>query len=674
MSGQNHNGGEFLNTIHTQQSQVKSSTMNTLSSLSMLKVSINEGKDYLSYLHPYIVHILHLLLKEDMNVIVTDESVSKKLRNVFGFEIPLRTVQVLLKRLAKQKLLKRINHTYMINKLPDDTIPRNKADVDRHISHVVREVMEFSKKYSRRNITEEEAHASIIAFLEQFSIPFLRSFQRGTALPTLSKKSSWEITLVANFIQKIKINPELFASFEKIVEGHMLANALLCPDLEEISDTYGKVIFYFDTPLLIELLGLEGSEKEDAAKELISLIHNLKGKVSYFSHTREEVISVVDYAIKHIDDDSCTMPVVLSSRINSLSKADLIVKRENMEEYLSLLAIHQTNTPSYDLKRIPLNFDEKEFENILLSKVNYRREKAASYDVKSVRSIYLLRNRHSASVVEKSKAILVSSNTEFARASAEYKENIEGNYAVPSVITDFSLANMAWLKAPQGAPSLPRKEILAFAYAALMPTQSFWGKVLDEADKLEKAGIISSRDHQLLRSSPNVIAELMGLTLGDDNALTAESILETVTRVSAEIRKEETERLSQEQQEHQKTQSKLAQKMNQLDEIKEKLYWECKKKAKRRGKIMFYSIWALLLFIAGASLAALLNYQNILVIPLLLVGIMIKLIGHHFDFKPKLLSKRFEEYQLKTLIMRKHKEFNISNPAKTEITQTSAEK
>jgi predicted transcriptional regulator len=634
----------------------------------MLKVSVNSGKDYLDYLAPYIIHIL---TQEEPSASVTDDSIRKKIKEMFGFEIPSRTVQVLLKRLARSGMLTRANSIYTINhsSIPQDNIPQRKAEVDRHVSHVIEELIRYAKEHSGKIITEEEAHSAVIASLENFSIQFLRSYLQGTVLPALSSQADWEIVLVANFIKKITSNPELFDSFEKIVEGHMFANALLCPDLQEVSDNFTKVTFYFDTSLLIELLGLGGKEKEDAVKELISLIHNLKGKVSYFAHTIEEVHNVLGYASEHINDPSCTIPVVLASRKNRLQKADLILKKENAETTLSALGISKTAKPDYDQQSIRFNIDEQKFEKILEEKVNYRHKGTAQYDVKSVRSIYVLRGGSTALSIEKSVAVFVSSNTKLAQASNDYEKEIEKNkHTIPSVITDFSLANIAWLKAPQGAPSLPRKEVLAFAYAASTPTQDFWKKVLTEAEKLEKEGRILPRDHQLLRSDSKVIDELMGLTLGEDSALTAQSISDTISRVSAEIKKEETGRLNQEQRDHQKTKDSLAKANDDAEQIKQTYYWICKNEATEKSKFIYWSYCAVLGIIGIATIASSLGYGSKIITSIITADAILAFLGWHFELAPKTVRGRYAEWKQKKLFAKVYPEIDPPRSNSSEIT------
>ena len=50
----------------------------------------------------------------------------------------------------------------------------------------------------------------------------------------------------------------------------------------------------------------------------------------------------------------------------------------------------------------------------------------------------------------------------------------------------------------------------------------------------------------------------MNMTMGDEEALTEETITETLKRVTSKLKKEETEKLIEEQKQHQKTQNKLA--------------------------------------------------------------------------------------------------------------------
>lgn len=567
----------------------------TLTSLAMLKVNVDQGKDYLDYLRPFILQVL-VDQKPDP---VTDRVVQGHLRTQFGLEIPDRAVQVVLKRLSRSHPLTKEAGVYRITgALPNPDIAAAKSNANRHIQAVVSGLMEFSKGTAKPIATTEEAVTAICAFLAQFNIPCLRAYLRGTAIPTIEGDHHVHIVLVSEYVLHLQqSDPERFESFLIVVQGHMLANALLCPDLQSAPKTYKGVTFYLDTPLLVRRLGLEGEPRKAAIENLIGLLHNLGASVATFLHSRQELERVIKGAADHLDAPNGRGSIVLEARRSGRTRSDLLVLAGQIDEKLSEGGIEVKKTPRYIAD---FQIDETAFEKVLQDEVSYFNPRAKEDDTNSVRSIYVLRAGIAPSKVENSKAVLVSSNSGFARAAFEYGQRHEESREVSSVITDFSLANMAWLKAPMGAPSLPTIEILAFSYAALQPSKELLSKYLTEIDKLEKQGKITERDHQLLRSSTLAQEELMRLTLGDEDALSEETVTETLRRVSTEIKKEETEKLSAEQIAHQKTQDDLVSARAERKKVQERLYWRCR----RRARCWSWAISTCIAFLLLGGIAA----------------------------------------------------------------------
>jgi hypothetical protein len=562
----------------------------TLTSLAMLKVNIDQGKDYLDYLRPFIMQIL---VKQKPNP-VTDLTIRAYLRTYFGLEIPERAVQVVLKRLSRDYPLKKEEGIYRITgTLSDPGIMAEKANADRHIKAVISGLIEFSKRTAKPVETDDEAVTALLAFLSQFNIPCLKAYLRGTAIPTIEGNHDVHIVLVSQYVLHLqRSDPERFDSFLILVQGHMLANALMCPDLRHAPKTYKGVTFYLDTPLLIRRLGLEGDPKRDAIENLIGLLDNLGASVATFSHSRQELERVLKGASDHVDAASGRGAIVMEARRSGRTKSDLLLLAGQIDEKLTKAQIEVKQTPQYIKK---FQIDETAFGQVLQDEVSYFNPRAREYDINSVRSIYVLRSGTEPGTVERSKAILVSSNSAFARAAYEYGQRHEESREVSSVITDFSLANMAWLKAPMGAPSLPTTEILAFSYAALQPSKELLNKYLTEIERLERQGKITARDHQLLRSSCLAQDELMSLTLGSEDALTEETITETLQRVSSEIKKEESEKLSAEQIAHRQTQDNLALERAEKKRVLERLYWRCSRRAKRYSWAVAAGVGLLLL-------------------------------------------------------------------------------
>ena len=562
----------------------------TLISLAMLKVNIDQGKDYLDYLKPFILDILTTEKLEVVNVQNIHNSILKK----YGLNIPDRSIQLVLKRISKKHSIKKDREIYKITgSLPPSKIEKTKSEVTRHFQAVISGLIDFSKSTASPIDSKKRAEKALLFFLSKFNIPCLKAYLRGTAIPDIQKSYKGDIVLVSKYVIKLqKENPERFESFMIFMQGHMFANALTCPDLAQAPETYKGVTFYLDTPLLVQLLGLDIKHKRDAVKNLIELLHNLNGKVAVFSHLRDELKDVIETAAEYLEHPKGAKSIIREARSSGRTKSDLLLIARQINDKLSEFQIEIKQTPQHERK---FQIDETVFDSVIEDEMPEHKERAKENDINSVRSIYVLRQGITPDTVERAKAVLVSNNSAFVRAAYKYGKKHEELRKVSSVITSFSLANMAWLKTPMGAIDLPKTEVLAFSYAALRPTTTILNKYLKEIERLEKEGKITAKDHQLLRSKP-ADDELMNLTHGDESSLTEETVTETLKRITSDIKKEESEKLKAEKKAHKKTQENLDKLQKQNENIIKKLYWDCDKKAK-------YWSWILtvlfLLFQAG---------------------------------------------------------------------------
>ena len=551
----------------------------TLTSLAMLKVTIDHGGDYLDYLRPFILQVL----VDERPDPVTEGIVQEHIRTHFGLEIPEQVIQVVLKRISRNKLIKKKSGTYkIVGELSDPGISARKHDANKQIQEVIHDFIRFSQTTKKPITSNDIAEKAILVFLSQFNITCLKAYLRETALPSINDDNSDTLNmLVSKYIIHLqKTSGEKFESFMVLVQGHMLANALMCPDLQSAPATYRKVTFYLDTPLLVPKLGLDGEMENRKVENLISLLKNLSGSLAIFSHTRDELVGVIRSSADHINDVDSPRNITREARRTGRTKSDLLLMAEKIDDYLIEAQIKIKQTPHFSPQ---FQIDEADFEEILDKHLMYQNPKTKEYDINSVRSIYTLREKETPTTIEKAKAILVTSNVPFARAAWEYgKSHHEVARDVSSVVNDFSLANMAWLKGPMGSSSLPEIETLAFSYAAFKPSEKLLGRFLTEVDRLGKQNIISPRDHQLLRgfSGKMIDEELMSLTLGDETALTSETITEIAERITQEISREATEKFDQEKMLHKKTQEELAEERTKSKKMQDQLYWRCDKKAK----------------------------------------------------------------------------------------------
>ena len=589
----------------------------TLTSLAILKVQVNLKGDYLTYLEPFVLQIL----ADCSTRAVTTDYITDSLRQRFGLAIPERTVEIVLRRITRQKILTRERNEFRISgPVPDPQLVSKQAEAERNIRSVINGIRRFSLESVNPMEDEDKIVQAICAFLSEFDVSCLRSYLRGTAIPEAGESSTTDKILVSDYVRSIHLyEPERFESFLVLVQGHMLANALVCPDLENAPKSFSGVNFFLDTPVLVRTLGLEGAAKQNATSELISLIKNLGGRVAAFSHSREELFNVIQGAAANLESPDGRGLIIQEARQAGTTRADLIILAETVDEKLSDAEIETELTPVYTER---VQIDEAVFEQVLADEVWYFNPRAMEYDVNSVRSIYVKRNKKNITSLEKSHAVLVTSNSAFAKAAWQYGQQYAPSQAASTVITDFTLANLAWLKAPMGGPAVPTTQLMAFSYAALQPSRNLLGKYLNEIEKLEERGAISERDHQLLRSSPLVSKELMNLTLGNDELVTEGTVTELLERVTDEIKKEESEKserlkrdnlttqqaLEEEAERSEKlerksltTQQALEDQIEQNNKIRTKLYWQCQKQAKKWARGISLALAAIFITIITVS-------------------------------------------------------------------------
>ena len=487
----------------------------------------------------------------------------------------------MLTRLVKDSNVnveERFGKIQIIGSLEDPAILDKQRAVESDIQAILEDLRKFSRTTSKPIANDGEAVAAITAFLGRFDITCLSAYERGTAIPQIGKVHPERIVLTSDYVQHLQeTNRDMFERFIILVKGHMLANALTCPDLEDAPKSYEDVTFYLDTPLLVHWLGLESEQEETATRELLDLVHKLGGEFAVFAHTLDELEAVINSAAEEVADNDPRMPIAYESVRRGKTATELKLEADQIERKLDENGIVTELTPPYNAQ---FQIDEGAFGLILDEKVRgYRSDRARSHDINSVRGIYAIRRDDPARSLEKARAVLVTSNGRFADAAWLYGRQYLASSHVSTVIADFSLANTAWLKAPIEAPDVPITQMLAFSYAALRPPDELWQRYLAEIDKLQDQGAISHEQHVLLRSYDLVSRDLVHLTLGENAAIKHETINQTVDRVTGRLTRQADDKFDKELEEHHITSQSLRSEIVRSQETRESLSWWCRRAA-----------------------------------------------------------------------------------------------
>jgi hypothetical protein len=504
----------------------------TLTSLAMLKVRADakQRQDYIDYLRPFVVHVL----AKGGPFPVSRERTQQLVLAEFGLNIPVRGCELVLKRLARSGYLEKEHGNFSLSrKLPSSGINESRADARRRGRAVIARLCSFGKDIYGKEHTIDEGTQAFLRFLSHFSITCLKTYATGTALPELKRKNGTDIALVGAFIKHaLETDPNLFEDIILLVKGHMLANALTCPDLETVQKKFRDVLFFLDTPIVLDLLGLHGREELKAAIELLTAVTRLGGKFEVFEHTLDETDRVLDFCEKHIENPKSTTRVLQHARQTRRTTSDIALIRSAVRVKLQEFGVVVRRTPKYTKT---YQIDEVSLQQVLEGTSKYGNPNARDTDINSIRSIYALREDSRPRLLEEAKAVLVTPNWRLAKSAYEFGQQFEESKEISPVITEFSLGNIAWLKAPLEAEDLPRLELIASCYAVMEPGSEFWSKFLAEVDKLRKLGKITPAEHEFLRADFRVPQELMSLTLGSEEALTEQTVTEIRDHITREL-------------------------------------------------------------------------------------------------------------------------------------------
>lgn len=509
--------------------------MTTLASLALLKTRFDvEHTDFLDSFRPFVIYVV---LKEGFDEFTAHDMQAKVLGH-FGLAIPHHAVDLVLRRMSKAGQLTRAENTFRPQKIDFDmaSFERHRAEATQHQNATEAGLIDYARAILGVAMTSEEADSALNEYIDQYSIECISAYAHGSIVPVHGKSNKHWPYIVSSYVNALsEKEPDKFRYLVTVVMGRMLSNALLGQDLTAIQMKFHDTCVYLDTPIVLQLLGALGDAPKLLAEEMLTLLRRSKADVAIFEHVANEVDQVLGNAQNYLEKNGPNSRgnVIAALRQLGYTASDVAMLRSSVSSHLSNYGITVSPTPPYvqELQVDEISI-EKEMEN---AELFYRADLAKKVDISSIRSIYVLRKGRCPSRVEDCRAIFVTNNHGLARAAYAYGKNHEETRELSSVITDFSLTNLLWLKAPLDYVDVPRRMIAVNCYAALHPSDEFWAAFLVQLDQLHKNGRVTALQHQFLRYELRVREDLMNLTLGDENSLTEKQILQVVDRYEHEL-------------------------------------------------------------------------------------------------------------------------------------------
>lgn len=528
-------------------------------------------KDYIENFIPFLVH---LIKRHSLSELSTDK-IQSLFRKVFGINIPINSIKLILVRAKKRGYLKKYRGVYapIEEQIHEDNFHETYERHKREHTKLVISLSRFSINDLNTNWTQEKAEKALLMYLETYDITSLSGYSNQQRITIKPENSPSNAKFIVNrFIQSIyEKEPELFKYFEDIVKGYMIANALFLADITRFSKRFENVAFYLDTEIILQLLGLQDEINQTASEELINLIYKEQGNLKIFRHTWDEVVGILEafrtilsgpikyptygYSIHYLIDKGC-----------SSSDIDFLIS--GLDKKLSLSHIKVVDTPDYN-SSLPIN--EEELQNELSRSMNYRKDDPLEKDVSSISAICRLRKREESINIENCGSILVTPNYSLAKVSTKYFTQVLPGARVPLCITDYYLTTLLWLKQPKLVDKHISKTIIASAYASVGPSEKLWRRYISEVDRLRNSNAISQDDHYTLLYSIEVRSMLMNITQGEEAKLQEGSVYKILQKIREDMQKDATEKYLNQKEKHGKTKRVLQETERKLDMIGNRL-------------------------------------------------------------------------------------------------------
>ena len=493
----------------------------TLTSLAILKVNWDRGKDYVENFVPFVVECA----RTNSEQVISLPTMQRMVKDIFQLDLPQHFLQTTIIRATKRGYFRRDSGA--IYKVPEEC---NKLDfkstkdaVEATYQRVITGLTEYATTSHGKSWSTEDAETALSHFLRDSSLSLLFDIADGKRSHSPSDGNRF---LVGSFVQHAQdADPALLNDLELLARGNLLANVMYLPDSGRIRTRFRNTSIYFDTSFIMFAAGFAGPDRAAPCLELLELLTEYGAVLRCFKGTRNEVQGILDACASRLhrgDLRHAYGPTIEYFVEAGKSASDLELMSARLPAKLTDLGVKVVDPPSYD--GTAYQIDEKGFEKYLEQHIGYSNPAARVHDVDCISAITRQRQGREYRDVEECRALFVTTNSKLVRVTAQFFQRDTPRGAVAFATTDYGLANLLWLKDPTIAPTLPRRRLIADAYAAMQPTPNLWNAYLTEIATLEEDGKVTADDYLLLRHSLHAKTALMDLTDGHEDVFTEGSI------------------------------------------------------------------------------------------------------------------------------------------------------
>lgn len=606
----------------------------TLISTAMLTAIFEKTKkSNIDLIAPFVLFIIS---KNEYGV--TEEKIITQMEDEFSFlDFPRAVLKIIINKLKKEKKIELKNKKYLLlgnAKKEIDLFNDRHLNASRETKELIDALWNYLKNYTTIKTNYNNVKIAFGAFLDKNGYIIYNNFNPQN----LKVKNNDRLQFfIAKFIENQYNNQtKEFKLLINIIEGLLLANVIYLQVTPDNTTNLNKLNCYFDTPFLLRILGFKEKEDNESAVELIDLLKKQGATIKCFTHSFNEVQSILRNYIDNREIGIINPTKTLESLdIEEYNITELNELYMNLEDIFKEKGILIEDKPKYE--KIKYNkskyedqIDEKKLKEIIIDRYNNKdiKDIIVDNDIDSISAIMRLREGKKIQKFEDCNAIFVTSNHDLRTATKQLLK-INERIEISPVISDVDLTAIMWLRSLKDNPTLPKDKLIENARALLKPTPNIieeFNKCLDKIKKVKYA-----KDGKALQSliyTTHFSSKFMDEIEGDINKVNPSTIIKVYEKslIDAElIEKEnlvEKDKNKKLQKEKENLVEKLIMKDKERDEFIDKIIQKYENKINKTSEIICKIVRAII---------------NLLIILLLVVGFL-DIIGLFNESKNQYIS------------------------------------
>ena len=508
----------------------------TTSAVMMETMWEEKRKDLLDLITPFVLY--SIAQKTSIGEEIKIDYIVQSMGNFYGYkDIPESVIKKILNRNPKKCIKRERNKYFLIKDLGEfaDNFDKRRKECDDKVNKIGDKLAFYLRNHCTRwkqNYTSEESILRLQDFFSRYGL-FVGIDRLEQQIELSPKEHEIDYYIGRYIFDNKKDNTIEYRDILDLVKGYFLKTVVyLQPENGNLlSVNYRNVDFYYDTPILLNILGYQSEEEKKAANLLHEQLKKQKANFCFFYHAETEmknILSAYQHSLRSGEYTGRTLEG-LDRKKYTVSGVERL--KDNWKSQLkNTFQIIEKNIPAYTVKENGTVdesevLDEKELIASIRKRAKSYKQENIERDVDSILAIHRLRNNYVCENIENARAIFVTNNFDLANSVNYYYKRNVNKKAFPLVLTSAELSAMLWVKNGTST-DLPEKQLLNNAYAALQPMPELLNKLSEVLEQMKLEGKVTSEEVTALRTSHYVHRELWKETFGDENLTNENTIME----------------------------------------------------------------------------------------------------------------------------------------------------